>query len=297
MTTNSRFLCVIYGRGWVSEFFVREFEARGLPFVLGEARVDDEVALEEELRRLRPTHALGCMGRTHGPDKPNIDWLETRLPINLRDNLLAPLNLAMLCARRGLNIHCTYIGTGCIFEFDAEHGEFDESTGFDETSRPNFFGSGYSCVKGATDRLMHLFADEGVLNVRIRMPISCRDNPRNFISKIVSYPRLVNIQNSMTVLEDIVPAVVDLMLRRWSGTLNATNPGTISHNEIMTIYKKLVDPSKTWENFTVEEQAKILASGRSNNRLTTELLESLCPGVPDIHTAVRGALQHWIKAE
>lgn len=286
------FKCLMYGRGWVSEFFLEEFQKRGLHFVQGEARVDDAVALKEEISRIKPTHVLGAMGRTHGPDKPNIDWLETRLQINLRDNLQAPLNLALLC--EDLGFHYTYIGTGCIFEFDEDHQEFDAKTGFLESDRPNFFASGYSKVKGVTDQLLHLFQGKPVLNVRIRMPISRKDNPRNFISKIVSYPRLVNIQNSMTVLDDLVPALVDLMISRQTGTLNATNPGTISHNEIMEMYKEFVDKEKTWENFSVEEQNRILAAGRSNNRLDTTLLETLCPQVPDIKSAVSRAIQTWV---
>lgn len=286
--TDKNFLCIIYGRGWVSEFFAKEFQKRGLSYLFGEARVDNVDGLAHELDNLKPTHVLGCMGRTHGPDKPNIDWLETRLPINLRDNLQAPLNLAIQCEQR--KIHYTYIGTGCIFEFDADHLEFDHNTGFKESDRPNFFGSGYSCVKGTTDMLLHQYPS--VLNIRIRMPISHLDNPRNFVSKILSYPRLVNIQNSMTVLEDIVPAVVDCLIHRVQGTLNATNPGTISHNEIMNMYKLYVDPSKTWENFSVEEQAKILASGRSNNRLDTSRLESLCQ-VAGIHAALERTLKNW----
>ncbi len=291
-SSSAEFLFLIYGRGWVSEFFVNELSKRNLPFKQGKARVDDEAALLQELIELRPTHVLGCMGRTHGPDQPNIDWLETRLSINLRDNLEAPLNLAIFAKRLGF--HYTYIGTGCIFEFDEQHKEFDTTTGFREDDRPNFFGSAYSQVKGVTDRLMHLFSDSGVLNVRIRMPISKLDNSRNFISKIASYPRLVNIQNSMTVLDDMVPAIVDLMLCKYAGTLNATNPGTISHNEVMNLYKEFVDPEKKWENFNVEEQAKILAAGRSNNRLDTSLLERLCPEVPNIQTSVKNALMNWV---
>jgi len=284
----SIFYVVIYGRGWVSEFFAEELGRLGITYSFGTARVDNYEEVKLELQRLKPSHVIGCMGRTHGPDKPNIDWLEDKLPINLRDNLLAPTNLALL--GRELQQHITYIGTGCIFEYDAQHPEGDASTGFKEEDRPNFFGSGYSCVKGATDQLMHAFPE--VLNVRIRMPISYKDNPRNFISKILSYPRLVNIQNSMTVLEDIVPAVVALLLKRSGGTLNATNPGTISHNEIMNLYKQHVDPSKAWENFSVEEQAKILTSGRSNNRLDTTRLESLYP-VVDIQTAIKRTVSHW----
>ena len=74
-------------------------------------------------------------------------------------------------------------------------------------------------------------------------------------------------------------------------TLNLTNPGLISHNEILEMYKEIVDPTFKWSNFSVEEQAKILAADRSNNYLNTEKLESLCPGVKSIKDSVRDMLE------
>jgi hypothetical protein len=55
------------------------------------------------------------------------------------------------------------------------------------------------------------------------------------------------------------------------------------------MYKEIVDPDFTWKNFSEEEMLKILASGRSNNRLETTKLTSKYP-VDDIKTAVRKAL-------
>lgn len=51
--------------------------------------------------------------------------------------------------------------------------------------------------------------------------------------------------------------------------MNFTNPGAISHNEILELYKKYIDPDLTWQNFTVEEQAKVIKAPRSNNLLDT----------------------------
>ena len=48
------------------------------------------------------------------------------------------------------------------------------------------------------------------------------------------------------------------MKNNQKGTINLTNPGLISHNEILQMYKEIVDPSFTWENFTYEEQMEIL---------------------------------------
>ena len=172
------------------------------------------------------------------------------------------------------DFHFTYLGTGCIFQFDEEHPFGEEKNGFNEESKPNFFGSSYSIVKGFTDQLMHLVEDN-VLNVRIRMPITDEFNKRNFITKITTYQKVCSVPNSMTVLNELIPIMVDMSMKKLKGTVNLTNPGLISHNEILEMYKEIVDPEFTWENFTIEEQNEILASGRSNNFLETFRLESL----------------------
>ena len=79
---------------------------------------------------------------------------------------------------------------GYLLGFDEEHPFGKEINGFTEESKPNFFGSGYSIVKGFTDQMMHLFPN--VLNLRIRMPIIGEPNGRNFITKISTYENTQN---------------------------------------------------------------------------------------------------------
>jgi 3,5-epimerase/4-reductase len=205
----------------------------------------------------------------------------------VRDNLYSPIVLAILSNKFGF--HYTYLGTGCIFEYDESHPFEVESNGFGEDSVPNFFGSGYSVVKGYTDRLMHMFPK--VLNVRIRMPITEDLNGRNFITKIITYKKVCSIKNSMTVLPELLPLMIDMAKNNVVGTINLTNPGLISHNEILSMYKEIVKPDFVWENFTIEEQNEILAAGRSNNYLDTTRLESLYPNVKNIRDAVKECLE------
>ena len=47
-----------------------------------------------------------------------------------------------------------------------------------------------------------------------------------------------------------------MMKKNITGTINFTNPGLISHNEILEMYKEIVDNNFTWTNFTKEEQSK-----------------------------------------
>jgi dTDP-glucose 4,6-dehydratase/UDP-glucose 4,6-dehydratase len=72
--------------------------------------------------------------------------------------------------------------------------------------------------------------------------------------------------------------------------MNLTNPGLISHNEILAMYKELVNPFFTWKNFSQEEQRKILAADRSNNFLETKRLTDLYPEIKSIKDSVRECL-------
>jgi 3,5-epimerase/4-reductase len=120
---------------------------------------------------------------------------------------------------------------------------------------------------------MHELYNDDVLNIRIRMPITSEINSRNFITKITNYKKICSIPNSMTVLDNLLPVMIKYALINKKGTINLTNPGLITHNEILEMYKEIVDPDFTWENFSIEEQNQILASKRSNNCLDTTTLE------------------------
>jgi dTDP-glucose 4,6-dehydratase len=302
---------LIYGhKGWIGQQFLQvlretieqtyDYEygiQTDLVYILGEARVDNDNSLKNEINLYQPTHIISFIGRTHGTigEKvfTTIDYLEQpgKLKENICDNLYAPISLALICKERG--IHYTYLGTGCIFTYISE-AEQEGDIGFTESSLPNFFGSGYSTVKGFTDRLMHQF-DNTVLNLRIRMPIVGEDNGRNFITKITNYEKICSIPNSMTVLPELLPMVLDMMKKNIVGTLNLTNPGVISHNEILSLYKEYVEPDFTWQNFSQEEQRKILASDRSNNLLDTSRLEQLFPHVRPIKQAVKELMMDYKK--
>jgi dTDP-glucose 4,6-dehydratase len=290
---------LVYGsKGWIGQQFIAVLEKNNVPFVCGSARADNDVDLVKEIDTVQPTHVVSFIGRTHGKigEKvySTIDYLEEpdKLFENVRDNLFSPLLLAEICSKR--SIHYTYLGTGCIFKFDEQHpfGQESRGNGFTEESLPNFFGSSYSVVKGFTDRLMHLY-DKSVLNLRIRMPITGEKNGRNFITKIVTYEKVCSVPNSMTVLPELLPYALQMMQRGVTGTVNLTNPGLISHNEILKMYKEMVDSSFTWKNFSQEEQRSILAADRSNNFLETDKLKSMFPEVKHIRDAVKDCLIHY----
>ena len=292
---------LIYGsNGWIGTQFLEILKNNNVEFIEGKSRADSEEDLLTEINKINPSHIISFIGRTHGIidniKYTTIDYLEQpgKLTENIRDNLYSPLLLAHICKSK--NIHYTYLGTGCIFKYDETHPfESEENNcGFTEQNKPNFFGSNYSIVKGFTDRLMNLYKDS-VLNLRIRMPITGEENSRNFITKIITYKKICSIKNSMTVLPELLPFVLDMMKNKITGTMNLTNPGLISHNEILDMYKEIVDPKFEYVNFTQEEQRKIIACDRSNNYLDTSRLEKLYPCLLNIKESVRNCLYSYKK--
>jgi len=272
------------GNGWIGSQFLEYLKKQeNIDIILTNARADHETLIKDLILLHSPTHIISFIGRTHGEGINNSDYLEKegKLVENICDNLYAPLVLSILAEKN--NIHFTYIGTGCIF-----NEEEPESRLFYETDRPNFFDSSYSIVKGFTDRLMKF--NTNTLNLRIRMVINSQINNRNLITKLVNYEKICSNSNSMSVLPTLYPIIFDMMKKKTTGTINLVNPNYITHNEILEMYKEIVDEKFEWKKFTKEEQNNILKSKRCNNHLDTTKIKSLYPDIPDIKIAVRNCL-------
>ena len=270
---------LIYGRtGWIGGMLGRLLQERGQEYYYGYARLHDRNALEKDIFRCRPTHILNAAGIT---GRPNVDWCETHKREVVQTNVLGTLTLIDLA--RSMDIHVTNFATGCIYSYDDDHPI--GGPGFTESDVPNFRGSYYSHTKAMVEDLLQQY--DNVLHLRLRMPIdSDLQNPRNFIYKIANYAKVVNIPNSMTVLDELVPLAIDGAIRRLTGTYNFTNPGVISHNEVLELYRDYCDQEFVWENFSLEEQNKILAAPRSNNMLDTSKLQKTFPGILDIKSSL-----------
>lgn len=275
--SDIRFL--IYGRtGWIGGMLGRLLEDGSYQYFYGSARLADRCGIEADIARCKPTHILNAAGIT---GRPNVDWCESHKREVVQTNVLGTLNLVDIAHSKGL--HVTNFATGCIYSYDAEHPI--GGPGFKETDTANFRGSYYSHTKAMVEELIQEY--DNVLQLRLRMPIDDDLlNTRNFIYKIANYDKVVDIPNSMTVLNELIPLAIQGASRKLTGIYNFTNPGVISHNEVLQLYKDYCDPEFTWKNFSIEEQSKILAAPRSNNKLDTTKLESAFPGLLDVRSSL-----------
>ena len=261
---------VFGGNGWIGQQFI---DNTTHDVVIAATRPENKVECYEEIKSVAPDTVISFIGRTYGNDEhgtriPSIDYLELpgKLQENIRDNLFAIVNLADIC--ESLQIQFVYLGTGCIYTYT------DQKKVFTEEDAPNFFGSSYSTVKGYTDQLLRTYSH--TLQLRIRMPVSRLVSHRNLIDKLVGYPNICSIPNSMTVLDDMWPIIHKMIEEKEVGVYNMTNPGTVEHNWILEQYRHYIQPDHTWNIVSYEEQLQYIASGRSNNELSTAKIEAFC---------------------
>jgi 3,5-epimerase/4-reductase len=287
---------LIYGGyGWIGNKIceILEKEPFNKNVIKSKKRLENLDEIKQEINEIKPERVICCIGRTHGiyngEEIPTIDYLEKpgKLKENIRDNLFGPFMLALECFKR--DIHMTYMGTGCIFTYT----EIQKC--FKENDLPNFFGSGYSTVKGFTDQMMNQM--NNVLNVRIRMPISLDKSPRNLLIKLLKYKKICSIPNSMTILDELLPIMCQMLEQKKTGAINLVNPGVIDHDTILQLYKKYVNSEHTYELVSYEDQIKFLASERSNNELDTTELESFksCENykIDNIKDGIENIFKKW----
>eukprot|EP00727_Mastigamoeba_balamuthi_P009436 m51a1_g5114 putative nad dependent epimerase (297) ;mRNA; f:349050-350429 len=269
---GARFL-VFGATGWIGGIVFQMLRERGLPVYASRARLEDRAAILRDLEEFRPTRIINCAGKT---GRPNVDWCEEHRAETVRANVIGTLNLCDTALDAG-GLHVTNFATGCIYQYDGDHPA-GSGRGFSERDAPNFDGSFYSMTKGLTEKLLAVYPN--VLTLRLRMPLSDDLHPRSFLTKILGYARVVDIPNSVTVLHDLLPVALDMALRGLTGVYNFVNPGVISHNELLQLYKQYIDPSLAWVNFTEEEQRAVVKAPRSNNELDVSKLLALYPAIP-----------------
>lgn len=225
--------------------------------------------------------------------KGTIDDLEhpSVLHINLRDNIYLPIIIAEECVLRA--IHCSYLGTGCIYEYDEAHPL--NGTGFSETDLPNFTGSSYSIAKSLTDQWFANYRKDHILNLRIRMPITDTWNPRNFLYKILKYDTIVSIPNTMSILPELIPLALQCAESKLTGTLNLVNPEPMSHRYILDLIAKIWDIKLKCKFTENQDDIKaITCSRRSNNNLEAGKLVSLFPNrVSRLSAGLQSILHRW----
>lgn len=155
----------------------------------------------------------------------------------------------------------------------------------------------YSRTKWAADLCLSTLENVGI--ARIRMPIDWVPSKKNMIDKLANYPKIIDVENSVTMVDDMVDVFYKLMEKKAEGFFHVTNPGILKHRELIALYEELVDPDHTNEWISNEDLVKqgLAKKGRSNNFLSSERLKEFGIEMREVHVAMRDTMEKYAKAK
>jgi hypothetical protein len=130
------------------------------------------------------------------------------------------------------------------------------------------------------------------------MPIDSVPGTRNLITKLAGYSQIIDVENSVTIVDDLVNVVRGLVEKRATGVFHATNPGTMRHRDLIALYREIVDPSHTCEMIGAEELVTrgLAAKARSNCILANRRLPELGIAMRPIDVALRNAMERYRRS-
>ncbi len=271
---------LIFGKGYLGTRMAEAWPDA----ILSDARIDDKAAALAALDEHKPDAVVNAAGKT---GKPNVDWCESHQTETARGNTIGALVLAEACQERG--VYLLHLGSGCIF-----YGPSPDPRGWteDDFANPSVF---YTRTKYATDLILSRLPNVAI--ARLRMPIDDRPGSRNLIDKLAAYPRVIDVENSVTVVEDLLLALRQLMEKRGAGIFHVVNPGVMRHRDLLALYKEFVNPNHSCEWIANDELVKqgLVVKGRSNCILQSRRLQKLGIQMRPIDVALRDTMMKYAQ--
>jgi dTDP-4-dehydrorhamnose reductase len=280
------------GSGYVGQAYQSLLTRKGIAFRnLRRAEFDytNPSELLAALRRDRPEVLINAAGYT---GKPNVDACELHRHECLAGNAVLPGVIADACAAAG--VPWGHVSSGCIFT-----GSRPDGSGFTETDTPNFTFrtnncSFYSGTKALGEEV--LAGKPDVYVWRLRIPFNQVDNPRNYLTKLIRYSRLLEATNSISQLEEFCAATFACWEKRVPfGTYNVTNPGKVTTHEVVDLIRKSGVSRKQFDFFSSEDEFMRVAAKtpRSNCVMDSSKLASVGITLTEVHEAVARDLARW----
>ena len=217
--------------------------------------------------KLQAGGIINCSGYI---GKPNVDACELAKAETLIGSSNLPEKIARICGE--MNVPFIHISSGCIY------GGYDKD--FSENDPPNFDfqnGSFYSGSKALAERLIAATNKDSYI-FRLRIPFDEHNSPRNYITKMLSYDKLLNAVNSMSHRKDFVTACVELAMSKSPyGIYNLTNPGRVDTKTVIDMIKKHQPDLRESFTFYEDEDTFLgdVTAPRSNCVLDTSKMEAV----------------------
>jgi len=252
------------------------------------ANAADFKNLKDVLSVLRPDFVVNAAGYT---GKPNVDACELNKDSTIIGNVVLPQVVAQVCD--SLSIRWGHVSSGCIYSGD------NGGKGFSEKDEPNFSFdkppcSFYSGTKALGEKV--LMSNYEVPYIwRLRIPFDEYNGPRNFLTKLMKYDRLLRATNSVSHRREFVDACLSLAEKHAPhGIYNVCNPGSVTTEQVVKIIKKRLKPKKKFEFFDDEEDFMgNVKTYRSNCVMDVSKLLKTGVHMSPVQDALDMALKEW----
>lgn len=284
------------GSGYVGSAYQALLQRKGIPFRnLRRADFDytDTAALSALLRQEKPDFLINAAGYT---GKPNVDACELHKTACLFGNGVLPGRIAEACSAAGMP--WGHVSSGCIYT-----GARPDGSGFTETDTPNFSFRTNNCsfYSGTKALGEEVLAGRGDVYIwRLRIPFDHNEGPRNYLTKLMRYQRLLEATNSISQLHEFVAATFACWEKRVPfGTYNVTNPGQVTTHEVVDLIKQSGVCTKEFSFFKDEDEFMHTAAKtpRSNCVMDSAKLHSTGITMTEVHEAIARDLANWHKAD
>lgn len=285
-------IVILGGSGYIGTAYRRYLEAEGVEYAsLSRAELDytEPELLAGYLKERGAELVINAAGYT---GKPNVDACERDKARCLAGNAVLPGLVAEACEAAG--VPWGHVSSGCIYSGRRSDGE-----GFTEEDEPNFsFRKGpcsfYSGSKALGEEV--LAGRDGVYVWRLRIPFDHMDHPRNYLTKLMRYERLLDVENSVTHLGDFVRATLECAEKGVAfGVYNVTNPGSITTREVVGLIQESGVCGREPEFFESEEafMREAVITPRSNCVLDCSKLTAAGIEMRPVREAIRSSLASW----
>ena len=297
-------IIILGSSGYVGSKYGEFLSSRGVEF-LGFSRRQVDYSTREGLssliRSTSPSFLINAAGYT---GKPNVDACELDKRGTLEGNAVFPAMVAEVCGDMG--VPWGHVSSGCIYS-----GRRPDGGGWREDDPPNFcFRSGRCSFYSGTKAL----GEEMILGApscyvwRLRIPFNHEAGPRNYLTKLMSYDRLLEAENSVSHLDEFVRATWECWEGRVPfGVYNVTNPGSVMTSDVVrwigeeaSRLDSLGLPCSFRREFSFygdedEFMAKAAKTPRSNCVMDSSKLASVGISMSPVEEAFRGALRGWVS--
>jgi len=285
-------ILLLGGAGYVGSQYQHFFQSRGISVAAPTRSSADYTRpeiLTDLVRHHRPRFLINCAGYT---GKPNVDACESHKASCLFGNAVFPGVVREVCEAN--HLPWGHVSSGCIY-----NGAKPDGGGFSEMDPPNFSFRSPPCSFYSGSKALGEEVLEGAENCwlwRLRIPFNHVESPRNYLTKVMRYERLLEATNSLSQLDEFVRATWETLEKETApGVYNVTQPGAITTREVVECIETSGVMRKPWQFFENETQfmAEAAITPRSNCVLDSSKLIATGIVLTPVREAVMQALKNW----